>query len=312
MRRFNCAARADHPAWAAAAYIVAVRIAIGLLVVLLSCVPAGAEEARLFVGGNAFKPLTAAPRWPQFTLGYARVLDGEGIFGDETFGNAGYSDLWQASFGDSVAFYSGPGFGLDTFELGVQAALFATLDLQNQSQPLINADYMAGGYVAGRAGRVGVLTRVYHISSHLGDELLLFGPPVFRKNFSYESWETFVDYEGELRGVRLRPYAGGGWIFHETGPDKYGDLSLQYGLDAELPYLDEYSVVPFAAVDVQHLQSLDWQADVSAQLGVRLRQPDADGGQFSIALTYYDGRNPSGQFFVDDLRTAGVAIRYSF
>ncbi len=272
-----------------------------------------AERARWFVGGNAFAPLTAAPRWPQFTLGYARVLDGAGIFGDETFGDDGYEDLWQASFGDTVALYSGPLSKLDVAEVGVQAALFANLDLANQSQPLINADYNAGGYLAGRVGRVGVLTRVYHISSHLGDELLLFGPPVQRKNFSFESWETFIDYDAELANdVRLRPYGGVGWIFHETGPDEYGDLSLQYGLDVELPRLNDRGVVPYAAIDVQHLQSLDWQADVSVQAGIRLRQPDADGGQFSIALTYYDGRNPNGQFFVDDLRTAGVAIRFSF
>ena len=292
------------------------RLPLCLFAFLGLCQPAAAQEARWFVGGDAFKPLTAAPRWPQFTLGYGRVIDGEGIFGDETFGNDGYRDLWQVSFGDTVAFYSGPLAGVeqvDTFELGVQAALFANLDLQNQSQPLINADYLGGGYAAARFDRVGVLTRVYHISSHLGDELLLFGPPVVRKNFSFESWDVLVDYESELTsGVRLRPYGGGGWIFHETGPDKYGDLSLQYGLDVELPTLNDRGVVPFAAVDVQHLQSLDWQPDLSVQAGVRLRQPDADGGQFSIALTYYDGRNPNGQFFVDDLRSFGATIRFSF
>lgn len=267
--------------------------------------PAVTQERQWLVGGEAFAPLAADPRWPRFESGLNKVLSADSVVFGESFDN-----LWTASFGDTVALYSGPPpkvvGNLDRFEVGLMPALHAVLDPFSDIEPLINADYQVGGYLAGKLGPWSAMTRVYHQSSHLGDELLLLGPPVRRFNFSYESWDGYLSRDFD-RDVRL--YGGAGWIFHETGRGDYGDLHAQYGVEWS-PDVGLDGCRPIAAIDVQHLQSLDWQADLSLRVGARF-QP-AGGGTFDLTIHYYHGRNPFGQFYNEDFESVGVSVRFNF
>ncbi len=271
--------------------------------------PASAEERRWLVPGDAFDPLSADPRWPHFRFGYERVIEADGlVFGQE------YENLWTVAFGDTVAFYSGPLGQIETFEVGAQPALFATLDPFHPTEPLINADYQGGIYVAARKDKWSILSRVYHQSSHLGDELLLFGPPVERFNFSFETWESLISWNS---ATGLRAYGGVGWIFHETGRGDYGNLKLQYGVELTGDLLTGGAppafgprIRQYAAIDIQHLQGRDFQPDFSAQLGLRVG--DDDAGRLDVSLTYYNGRNPNGQFYTEDIESAGIAILFRF
>ena len=276
---------------------------LALLTLLLAPGVVGADLPRYFVPGRAFEPLAADPRWPSFNIGYAGVTESDGtVFGDP------YSDLWPVSFGDTIAFYRS-----DRFEVGAQAALFAVFDLEAASQPLINADYQGGVYAALRRGEWSALARVYHQSSHLGDELLLRGPPVERFNASHDAAEVLVSRD--LLDGDLRLYGGGGWIFHETGPDDFGEAVIQYGGEYEASRLAldlprGLTATPLVAADMQHLDGRDFQLDLSAVAGLRFT--GGGGGTADVTLTYYDGRNPNGQFFVEDVETLGVNVRLTF
>ena len=275
-----------------------------LLTLLLAPGVVGADPPRYFVPGRAFEPLAADPRWPSFNIGYAAVVESDGeVYGDP------YGHLWPVSFGDTIAFYRS-----DRFEAGAQAALFAVFDLEAVSQPLINADYQGGVYAALRRGDWSGLVRVYHQSSHLGDELLLRGPAVERDNTSHDAAELLV--ARDLLDGDLRLYGGGGWVFHETGRDRFGDLVVQYGAEylasrfaLDLPR--GLTATPLVAADVQHLDGRDFQLDLSAVAGLRFDGPGG-GGHLDVTLTYYDGRNPNGQFFVEDVETVGVNVRLTF
>ncbi len=104
----------------------------------------------------------ADPRWPHFSVAYQSYI------GDDELKNVG-----ATSFGETFSLYSGNAFGW-RWITGIQAAVFAFFNLDADSMDLINADYWVGIPVAFRKDNLSGLFRIFHQSSHLGDEYLLY------------------------------------------------------------------------------------------------------------------------------------------
>ena len=153
--------------------------------------------------GHLFKPLLADPRWAHFSAAYRNYV-GNNIDGN----NNG-----AVSFGETIPFYRA-NFGQSTvqWETGIQAAVFSDFNLGAPSNDLINSDFIASVYGSIRAGHFSAFGRVYHQSSHLGDEFLLRTlTDLERINLSYEGADLRLSYE---LPYGLRVYGGGGGIFH--------------------------------------------------------------------------------------------------
>lgn len=83
--------------------------------------------------------------------------------------------------------------------------VFSIFDLNADSSDLINSDFFVGLPISARYGPLSAQVRVFHQSSHLGDEFLLRGP-VDRINLSYEG----ADLRLSVKPWNwLRFYAGG-------------------------------------------------------------------------------------------------------
>ena len=119
----------------------------------------------------------------------------------------------------------------------------------------MNADYFFGLPVSARWGWFSAMVRVYHQSSHLGDEFLL-DHTVQRVNLSYEAVDLFPSVDLWDWG---RVYLGGGYLF-DTDP---GDLKHE-----EQHWATDYSVragfqlenakEPPAPAARRALQGLQW------------------------------------------------------
>jgi hypothetical protein len=59
-----------------------------------------------------------------------------------------------------------------------------------------------------RRGRLSARFRVYHQSSHLGDEFILGNPGIDRVNLSFEAIDALVSWDGRW----WRVYSGPGYI----------------------------------------------------------------------------------------------------
>ncbi|PYN87290.1 MAG: DUF1207 domain-containing protein [Candidatus Rokuibacteriota bacterium] len=175
-------------------------------------------QAGLFPGGVLFKPLIADPRWPHFAAAWQHYIDARQ-----------FSDVAAVSFGESFAFYRDR-IGGAWWEVGLHAGVFSVFDLDSQSFDLVNADYLVGIPLALRYEDFSALFRVYHQSSHLGDEFLL-RTRTNRINLSYEAIDLKLSYE--IADV-VRLYAGGGYL------------------------------------DVKQHEENDWNADVSARAGIEI------------------------------------------
>ena len=241
-----------------------------------------------------FEPLHADPRWPHFAASY------HSYHGNDELENVG-----AVSFGESFSLFRRPLSEQGQWELGLQAGVFAIFDLDAASKDLVNADYFIGPVAALRHGDLSLLARLYHQSSHLGDEYLL-NTRVDRVNLSYEAADLLVSYD-VVDPVRV--YVGGGYLLHAT-PDLDPWLA-QAGVEVMGPPLGG-GVRPLAAIDVQSREHHDWGRDVSVRAGVQFEDPAAASLRLQVLLEYYRGRSPNGQFLEQDIEFYGIGLHFYF
>ena len=98
--------------------------------------------------------------------------------------------MGSVAFGGLLPLVQGPLPGEGRWELGFQAGVFSIFDMSSDSKDLINTDFWVGVPITARWGWFSTMMRVYHQSSHLGDEFLLRGG-VDRVNLSYEASTSF-------------------------------------------------------------------------------------------------------------------------
>ncbi len=252
--------------------------------------------------GHLFKPLLADPRWAHFSASYRH------FFNDNFEGR----NIGSVSFGETIPFYRGNvGRSLMQWETGLQAAVFSDFNLGAPSSDLVNTDFIASVYSSVRAEQFSAFARIFHQSSHLGDEFLLrrVNSEFERINLSYEGADLRLSYEFPY-GLRL--YAGGGGLFHKE-PSSLKVWMTQYGVEFRSPWrLDSAPLRPIAAVDLKNFQENNWNTDVSARAGVEFDNLQVLGRKLQILLEYFNGNSPSGQFLRNNVEYFGVGAHYHF
>ena len=244
--------------------------------------------------GTLFAPLLADPRWPHLSVGGQRYL------GDREFRHVG-----TATLGETLSIYRDDAPLGGQWEAGVQAAVFAIFDLDAESKDLINADYLGGLFASYRRGQLQAMARLFHQSSHLGDEFLL-RSRVDRLNLSYEAVDLRVAY-GFLDGA-VRVYGGGSVLF-DRDPGRLDPGAIQYGVELYSPWrLANGALRPFLAVDLQQRQQNAWSVDLSVRTGVQLESRPVFGRKLTLALEYFTGHSPNGQFFRQTVDYIGIGL----
>jgi hypothetical protein len=252
--------------------------------------------------GHLFKPLLADPRWARFSAAYRNYQSS----------NFDGRDIGSVSFGETIPFYrSNFGSSSAQWEAGLQAGVFSDFNLNASSSDLVNTDFVAAIYSGMRAGQFSAFGRLYHQSSHLGDEFLLrqLDTKFERINLSYEGADLRLSYELPY-GIRL--YGGGGGLFHRE-PSELKIWSVQYGLEFRSPWrMDFAKMRPIVAADVKNHEENNWNYDVSARAGVEFDNLNVLGRKLQILGEYYNGFSPSGQFYRERVEYFGLGAHYFF
>lgn len=239
-----------------------------------------------------FAPLIADPRQPRFSVSYQRYKTPNQSFNAASVALGEYFGVASGFLGESGA-----------SQIGIQAAVFALFNLDTPSSDLINADYWIGIPLSYRKGPWSYSLRVYHQSSHLGDEFILGNPGINRVNMSYEDLTLLVSYEWE----RLRFYGGGGYLLDsepELAP-KHVQAGMEYTHPRAVGTLDFV-----AAADVHASEQLDWRRSSSFQAGFELSS--ASQRRVRLMLEHFRGHSPNGQFYRDPLRYTGLGLYFEF
>jgi hypothetical protein len=255
------------------------------------------QDLGFMPGGELFTALIADPRWPHFSAAYHYYLE-----------DPDFTNIASVSFGETFALYRNR-IGRSLWELGFQAGVFSVFDLDASSFDLINSDYFAAATVAYRYGPFSTLARVFHQSSHLGDEFLLRQTRPERVNLSYEGVDVKLSYEF-LQGA-LRLYGGGGSLFNQT-PEDLEPLFTQVGLEVRSPWPGPGAGWrPVAAVDIQTREENEWEADYSVRAGVELSGV-LEPRNLQILIEYFTGHSPNGQFYRNRVDYLGLGLHFHF
>jgi len=264
--------------------------------------PPGRKTVR-FPAGDLFAAPLADQKQPRFHTTWQRWHTGPGTF-----------DIASVGFGENFGLVRWPrGHPGDGWQIGISGAVFAIFNLDTSSMDLLNADYYVGFPISYRSGGWSARVRLFHQSSHLGDEFLLQPedvqpvPPASRINLSYEAVEALGSYE---RG-------GGRWYFGGTrivtiDPSALGRGRLQAGAEFRGSPVHWRTSRFVAGLDVEAWSETGWDRDWSAKTGLLFRSPYGDARSIQLLLEYYNGHAPHGQFFQVEVEYFGLGIAYAF
>lgn len=191
-------------------------------------------------------------------------------------------------------------------QLDVVGSIFAQFDLGAPSNDLINADYLIGLPLTFRRSGFSTRLKLYHQSSHLGDEYLLRDEEIDRENLSFESIELLASQEVGP----LRVYAGGERLFRRE-PDPLPSKLFHGGAELRTGRAGALQLV--GGVDLKATDLHDWSPAVSLRAGVEMARRgsgDHPARLVTLMLEVYEGPSPYGQFFQDDISYIGVGLHF--
>jgi hypothetical protein len=257
------------------------------------------QETVLFPESQLFYPPMANPKEPRTDITYLHLnLPGDSF------------NIGSVGFGDSFGLSRWPGWGReDAWQVSISGAVLAQFNLDSSSMDLINADYIVGIPLSYRNGSWSARMRLYHQSSHLGDEFLLLPQnpelKVTRLNLSFETIEMLAAWEWE--GLQFT--AGPSYILHTYSPLKR--YSFQAGIDyqSRKPFLKP-TMRLFAGVLYHAWEETGWKPDYNVKVGINIRSAEKRAVQ--VFGEYYNGNLPFGQFYKLRAEYYGTGINVSF
>ena len=213
----------------------------------------------------------------------------------------------SVGLGDSFGLIAWRGPSLnDGVQLDVFGSIFAQFDLGAPSNDLINADYLIGLPLTFRRSGFSTRLRLYHQSSHLGDEYLLRSDEIDRENLSFESVELLVSQEVGP----LRVYIGGERIFRRE-PDTLPSELFHGGAELRSGRAGPFQLV--GGMDVKTTDLHDWSPALSGRVGLEMARSGPEGHParlVTLMVEFYQGPSPYGQFFQDDISYVGVGLHF--
>lgn len=253
-----------------------------------------------------FQPLIADLMEPIYSVGYR--------YDDNVMGK----NVIAVSLGDTFPIFRWRNVFVwkGDLQIDIQGGVWSEFKMGHNNNPnnewseLVNTDYLVGIPLSYAVNKWSYRFRVYHVSSHLGDEYMRNYPNVVRKNPSMEAIDLYTSYQA-TEGIRV--YFGPGWVFHSDKTFPIKPFYVEYGTEMRLfGSSDYYHMIygsPFLAVNVKNWQQHHWQFNLTCQLGYEWSKLQGVGRKVRIFFQYYNGYSV-GQFF--NLKTDYFSFRFSY
>ncbi len=252
-----------------------------------------------------FQPMIASPRYVGYTFGYR--------WGDEAVAE----HVIYISMGDDFPIFR----WLDItrwrgdMQIGIEACMWGVFNVDvsspnyNGGTALTNTDFYVGIPVSFAADKWSFKARVYHISSHLGDEFLVNHPTYVqvdsypknwrnvRVNPSFEAVDIFASYQA---WDFWRLYVGPGYVLHSDQSFNMKHFYIEYGTEVrfwgqKFYYHQLYGNFVVAA-HFRNWEYLDWDFDGTFLAGYEFSKLQGVGRKFRFVASYHKGHSLEGQF----------------
>lgn len=262
-------------------------------------------ESSFLPDGDVFRPLVADPKQPQIF----GIMQATKVIDTKTTSTVG-----SVAFGENFGLWSRRKSGTcDGIQVGLLTGVFSQFNVFDNTE-LINTDFVIGVPFSWRSDWFSGRVRLYHQSSHLGDQFLLSRPGFNALTFSFEELEGILAFNTPGGGARV--YLGGGYLLNRK-PSYLDRLKAQWGLELrgrEYPtpsFGKEIRLVPVLAADFKALEELQWFVNTNLLAGVEWFRSGATR-RLRIMLNYYYGYNPYGQFFSEKVQNVGIGLYLNF
>lgn len=182
---------------------------------------------------------------------------------------------------------------------------------------LVNADYLLSFPVTYALDNWAFRVRLYHVSSHLGDEFyqakIRQEPSFSRRNPSSETIDFFTSYQLDNT---LRVYGGYGYSLHKDPSFNFGPGGLEYGVEIKvLGSKDTYNQLyrqPFLAMHFHHLSNKNGRINSHFLIGHEWSKLQGVGRKIRAYLQYRDGYSLEGEFSEKKSSYLSLNLAYGF
>ncbi|MEM1013635.1 MAG: DUF1207 domain-containing protein [Planctomycetota bacterium] len=267
------------------------------------------DQGRLGEGllplGDVFEPLWADPFWPLMSASYHRYVQDDFLENVAAFTIGGTIPIYR---------WKDPAIpDLDWLEFALQTAVHSDFDQDRFSRDNFNNDFVFGGMLNARKGRWSGMFRLWHRSSHVGDEYLTNDSGVIREDFSYDRADLRLSYDVlgnayiDDHGL-LRVYGGFGRALRRPSPPSYEFWHLQWGVEARAPIELWDHWRPVASADVQQQEGNGFKLDFNLRAGLQAENQKVHGRNIKFLAEFYNGKEPNGQFWEDDVLYVGFGM----
>ncbi|MBN2479725.1 MAG: DUF1207 domain-containing protein [Parachlamydiales bacterium] len=253
-----------------------------------------------------FQPMLANPRQVIYSFGYRG--------GDKVAGKKAI----EFSLGDDFPIFRWLDVWGGDLQVGLEAGIWSVFNIDPKPNiaggtAQFNTDYTLSIPVVYAFNKWAWRFRVYHISSHLGDEFLVNHPGFDRKNPSFEAFDVFFSYQA-IDAIRL--YAGAGLILHSDHTFPMKHYYFEYGgearfLGTKIYYHRLYGTF-FTAVYFRNWQLNDLNLDGTYLLGYEWSKLQGVGRKIRLFAEYHHGYSPDGQFMNKRTTYWGIRFAYGF
>jgi len=245
--------------------------------------------------GTIYHAPIADPKWPRFSAGYQIPFK-------NTFGNK----IFNLSFGENLALMRARNHDY-TYEIGIQAGLTGLMDVSSEPTRLINSDYFVGlGLSTVHAQHWQNLLQISHLSSHIGDELLIANPSLTQKriNLSYETLKWFTAYAFKS----IRPYLTFAYMINRD-PSYIKPLSFEIGCDyiSQDKFLFDTTRYVFG-IHGRFWQQNHYKPTLTIRTGLQLENPIWRERFLQFLIDYGNGPSNHGQFFTKKEHYIGIMV----
>jgi len=256
-----------------------------------------------------FLPLIANPRQAIYSIGYRG--------NDKVCGRKAVA----VSLGDDFPIYR----WLDVFkwhgdlQIGIEAGIWSVFNIDVKGYnpqggtELVNTDFYVGIPLTYAVNKWAFRFRVYHVSSHLGDEFMVNHPGFRRVNPSFEVIDFFTSFQAY---EALRLYIGPGAIVHSDRSFPMKWYYLEYGLETRFGgtkmYYHKLYGTFFAAAHLSHWQRHHMKPNGTYVLGYEWSKLQGVGRKIRIMGEFHHGYSLEGQFFRKHTHYWGIKMAYGF
>ena len=227
--------------------------------------------------------------------------------------NAGW--MWELEAGGRIPLFR---FGTPSDTVGrsgrpegwqvdIEGAAFPRLNFE-QELDLDYTDFRVGLPVTYQRGNWQYKIEFYHLSSHVGDELLIRDPTFQRVNYLRDAIRLSAGY---FVNPDVRLYGEAEWAWNAHGGAEPWHFQFGFDYSPTQPSIDLRQPQPFFAANVGLREDVNFGGGVNIVTGLQWRGANSDH-LFRFGVEYYNGKSYQYEIFDEHEELLGIGFWFDF